>query len=333
MNPVDEQVLDALRRHADAAPPMTVDVRTTVAAGRRRRARTTAGVAAAAATLPVAVALALGAGLGDRGTALPAVTEPSPPTASAVPAVPPGTDAPAPPPVEPAPGLRAASGLGQRTLPDGTVVWDTGLTDRSGQSSLAFWPRGQATDGTVRVGFGELLAGHVLDHQDLVGDPRATLADHGSDVGYGEQYDITIGDRGDLADHIPAWETGTYVEASVGVVPAWMPGARVALGLWHGAELPGGGRLHLVELPTFTLDPSPGPELYAYTMDPSLLLDAQHGPHGPEVQGPPLVVFVGTDGATYVNGVPVTPQWIGSWVPAEHVDTVVAELRAMGATL
>ncbi|MCM0641510.1 hypothetical protein [Cellulomonas wangsupingiae] len=313
MNRTADELTAALHRAASRAPHMSLDPVETVRLGRRRARTRRAGALGGAAVLVVAVAVGASA-LPDRAPTLPAA--PTDPVASSAAAPQPTPDV-----VALAPTLRATRSPAATTSPGGTTWWLTGLSASGEHLVLGDAPVRWGTRTSVPFAAGDPGSDAGVASLELEWDAQADVRDHGPGNGYPSQASTSLGVPGDA------------LEITMGAVPAWMPGARVALTFSYGVPDADGEVRHVVELPTFPDPSGTGAQLYAVAGDPSLPDLTGTVPRGGSVSGASWVVFVGADGSTYVNGLPVTPGQLGVWLGEGAVDEVVAELRAMGAAL
>lgn len=300
----DDDFATLLRRRLDVPPAMSLDVARAVRDGRRRRVRLQTVTAGSAAALVAGVAF------------LPAVlhgTPPPPAPVAASPAAPADV-------VRLAPALRATRAPVARTYPDGSTWWDTGLG--ADGTSLAFadenswW--GTQRDIELAVVTPD---GDPVSAGSFAWDDEADVRDHGPTTGYDSAVSTSLG------------APGTAVAVSVGATPAWLPGARVALVLSYGVPDSSGRLRHVYEIPTFADPAGSGASLHAIGADESALDMTGGVPRDGTVPGMAWIVYVGADGSSYVNGLPVTRHQLAMWVPQAPVDEVVEELRALGAEL
>jgi hypothetical protein len=319
MTTTDDALVTRLRTSADAqVPPMTLDPASTITLGRRRRRRRASAVlgvtAVAAGALVTATVLVGGGG------AVPPAGAPVDP-AAAVPdsasATPPAADV-----TSLAPDLAATRAPAEWVRPGGDVWWATGIS--AGASHLVLGPATDA-DGSWRdVPFAVATTTSTdatLVPVTLPWDAEADLLGNGPAQGYDSTLLTGLGTR------------SAPVTVAVGAVPAWMPGARVALALSYGVPDPAGDVRHVVEVPTYADPTGAGATLFSVVGDGSVVDLTNEAPDGATVSGAAWFVFVGDDGSAYVNGVPVTRAQLEVWLPQAPVDEVVDALRAMGAAL
>ncbi|ROS31018.1 hypothetical protein [Cellulomonas sp. PhB150] len=245
---------DDLRARIDELlPVMTLDVATVRRAGRQRR-RTQ--VASLTAISGAAAALVVGLALHANGLALDR-TEPAGPSPSVS---------------QPAAVVDVARGLGITAATGADPAgggWDTGLTfgrEEGDAGTLLIRAASSADVATVAS-----TAGVTADHGlELSLDPEDTSGT------------VVIWADGDSADRFPigrtypgsmTWAENDDVRMVAGVVPTWMPGARVLLYLPRGIGA-ADDRTNAVEVPTFVDPTGTGARVYAAQLDAGLVRNA-----------------------------------------------------------
>ncbi|WP_432456692.1 hypothetical protein [Cellulomonas iranensis] len=318
MTTTDDALVTRLRTSADAqVPPMALDPASTMTLGRRRRRRASAvlGVTAVAAGALVSATVLVGGGAG-----LPPASTPVNP-AGALPdagsETPPAADL-----ADLAPALDATRAPAEWVRPGGDVWWTTGIA--AGASHLVLGPA-SAPDGSWRdIPFAVATTTSTdatLTPMTVAWHAEADLLGHGPSQGYDSMLLAGLGTR------------SAPVTVALGAVPAWMPGARVALALSYGVPDAAGDVRHVYEVPTYADPTGSGATLFSVVGDGSVVDLTNEAPDGATVSGAAWFVFVDDDGSAYVNGTPVTREQLGVWLPQAPLDEVVDALRAMGAAL
>ncbi len=319
MTTTDDALVTRLRTSADAqVPPMSLDPVSTMTLGRRRRRRRASavvGVTAVAAGALVTATVLVGGGAAVPPAGMP--VDPAGALPDAASEIPSAADL-----ATLAPALRATRAPAEWVRPGGDIWWSTGLA--AGASHLVLGPA-PAPDGSWRdIPFAVATTTSTdatLTPVTVPWDAEADLLGHGPSQGYDSMLLTGMGTR------------SAPVAVAVGAVPAWMPGARVALALSYGVPDAAGDVRHVFEVPTYADPTGSGATLFSVLGDGSVVDLTNEAPRGATVSGAAWFVFVGDDGSTYANGMPVTREQLRAWLPQAPLDEVVDALRAMGAAL
>lgn len=276
--PTDHELIVELRALTDAAvPEMSLDGPAVHAAGRRRARARRWAAAGAGVTAVVAAAVMVGS---------------------------------APQMFAPTPALSPA--VQRPTVADETVT--TLATGATAATAVIGSGSPWSTDLTVTLPTGtlalSLLAGTQADREEAL-DGTGVRADHALRfvfTGAGaptdsvliawadEQQAPAVGDRQSDPSARTMFHAGSsdgtgITRIMAGVVPSWLPGARVVLFSAEGMTDPSGTRVHAVEVPTFADPTGSGARVYVVVTDPRV-------PPGQQpVRG---IVYVAPDG-TFVD--------------------------------
>jgi len=307
---VEERTARALRTAIDpVVPPMSLDPSALVVAGRRHRNRRTA-LMSTLGTLAVGVVVFGGLHLSGANTdqAIPAKPDQQP---HAI-----GPDQVA----EIAPGIMAVNRPDQRTLADGTVVVDFGMTTT--------WPMQIPAERTLKplamVVYSASLVDWNAAHPAVPG-PRADRAvalgfTDGSKLSpvttapmvwtsRGNVPDYSAGGGADDGDGSFPLQDGSVTYA--GHLPRWIPDPRVVLYSPRGFVLADNTISHSLDVPTYLAPTNDGSLLYTVR----ILNDRNALPTAVGRQEPMVALIVGSDGSV-VTGLSCQRQTVASCAAA-----------------
>lgn len=306
----DERTASALRTAIDPIlPPMSLDPSALLHTAKRHRSRRTAAVSTVL-TLAAAVLVAGGLHLSGANTdeAIPAKPDQQP---HAI-----GPDQVA----EIAPGIMAVNHPDQRTLADGTVVVDFGMT--------TVWPMQIPAERTLKPLAMVVYSANLVDwnaaHPEVPG-PRADRAvalgfTDGSKLSPVTTAPMVWTNRGNIPDYSAGGGAddgdGSFPlrDGSVtyaGHVPRWIPDPRVVLYSPRGFLLADNTISHSLDVPTYLAPPNDGSLLYTVRV-----LNYQSDSLAPVGKPEPLVALVlGSDGSI-VTGLGCQRQTVASCAAA-----------------